>query len=290
MTKKSGIKIILCAGISVRSGTNYIGSIFSEIPTIDSLPKDNSKGEFPFFMDKTINSYDEWIANFNKTFFSDQLVSDKDFAPCFSNAFVEYLKNNFDLNSKVLFVKNPSLYNVERFYDFFPEGKLLILTRSAPDLIASSLKGSILIRKSQSLWKKVKAKIKYYSGYNMIVYCKAYNKHAEQLFFLRKKLNGNFLELKYEDVVNQPKEKIEEILKYCEIPFNDEIIEKAINAKVVGSSFFGSKKHSQNWQKMEKTDDFKSVGRYESWGFFNRFVFNRITKKHNERVGYNNSL
>lgn len=284
------MKIILCAGISVRSGTNYIGSIFSEIPGVDSLPVDNSKGEFPFFMNQTIHSYDGWIANFNKTFFSDKLVSAEDFSPYFSKAFTDYLKDNFNVKNQVLFVKNPSLYNIERFYDFFPEGKLLLLTRSAPDLIASSLKGSILIRKSQSPWKKIKARIKYYSGYNTIVYCKAYNKHAEQLFFLREALKDNFLELKYEDVVNDSHTKIKEILKYCDIPFNEEIIENAVNAKVVGSSFLGSKKHSQNWKKMEKPKDFKSVGRYENWGFFNRFIFNVITRKHNTKVGYNHSL
>lgn len=284
------MKIILCAGISVRSGTNYIGSVFSEIPSVDSLPKDNSKGEFPFFMNQTINSYDDWVTNFNKTFFSEKLLSSNDFAPYFSKSFLDYLKDNFHLQNKVLFVKNPSLYNIERFYDFFPEGKLLILTRSAPDLIASSLKGSILIRKSQSTLKKIKAKIKYYSGYNMIVYCKAYNKHAEQLFFLRNNLKNNFLELKYEDVIDKPHEKIKEILKYCDISFNDEVIEQAVNAKVVGSSFLGSKKYSQNWGKLEKPKDFKSVGRYENWGYFNRFVFNRITRKHNKKVGYNHSL
>lgn len=284
------MKIILCAGISVRSGTNYIGSIFSEIPDVESLPVNNSKGEFPFFMNQTINSYDQWVINFNKTFFSDQLVSANEFAPYFSNAFSEYLKDNFNLKDNFLFVKNPSLYNIERFYDFFPEGKLLILTRSAPDLIASSLKGSILIRKSQSVLKKLKAKIKYYSGYNMIVYCKAYNKHAEQLFFLRQELKNNFLELKYEDIIDKPNEKIKEILNYCDISFNEEIIEKAVNAKVVGSSFLGSKKYSQDWGKLEKPKDFKSVGRYEKWGYFNRFVFNRITREHNKKVGYNHSL
>ena len=284
------MNIILCAGISVRSGTNYIGSVFSEINTVDSLPKNTSKGEFPFFPDKTYKHYKKWIENFQSTFFVKPNIDEKSFAPYFAEAFKNYLKNEYDLNQNNLFLKCPSLYNLERFYDFFPDGKLIILTRSAPDLIASSLKASLLIRKSQPLKKKIKSRIKYHTGYNMYQYSKAYVKHTNQLLKLRKELKGRYLEVKYEDIVESPEENIKQMLEYASVDYSEEELQNAINAKVVGSSYYGSKKNTQNWGKLDKTKDFKSIGRYESWNFFNRFIFNQIAKESNSKVGYNHSL
>ena len=142
-------KVIFCAGISVRSGTNFIGSIFSEIESVDSLPKNTTKGEFPFFSNKTFNHYKSWVKGFQSTFFAIPNIDEKRLSPYFADGFLNYLTKEYDLQNEYLFFKNPSLYNVQYFYDFFPEGKLLIITRSAHDLIASSLKASSLIRKSK---------------------------------------------------------------------------------------------------------------------------------------------
>ena len=284
------MNIILCAGISVRSGTNYLGSIFSEISSIDSLPKNTSKGEFPFFPDKTFLHYLKWIKAFQSSFFAKPNIDEKSFAPYFANAFKAYLKQEFDLNNNTLFLKNPSLYNLERFYDFFPDAKLIIITRSAPDLIASSLKASLLVRRSQPLKKKIKAMIKYYSGYNMYEYSKVYVKHTHQLLKLRKELKGKFLEIKYEDIVEFPDRNIRLILEYANLDYSEEELQNAINAKVVGSSYYGSNKNKQNWGKLEKTKDFKSIGRYDSWNFLNRFIYNQIARKSNSKVGYKHHL
>ncbi|TQD33826.1 sulfotransferase [Haloflavibacter putidus] len=284
------MNIIFCAGISVRTGTNYMGSIFSEIPEVASVPKNYSKGEFPFFRKQVIQNYDSWIKGFNRRMFAQPPLNKKKFASFYGESFLNYLKAEYEIKEKTIFVKDPGLYNIERFYDYFPKGKLIILTRSAPDLIASSLKASLQIRKSQSKKKKISAKIKYYSGYNMYTYAKAYKKHATHLRFLREQLKGGFLEVKYENLVNEPNKYICEILDYCEVPYNNEIIQNTVNAKVVGSSYFGSKKHSQEWGALEKTSDFKPVGRYKSWGWFNRFIYNRIAKKSNEFVGYSHNL
>ena len=284
------MNIILCAGISVRSGTNYIGSIFSEISSVDSLPKNTSKGEFPFFPDKTFHHYLRWIKGFQSSFFAKPNVNEKSFAPYFANAFKEYLIQEYNLKNDLLFVKVPSLYNLERFYDFFPDAKLIILTRSAPDLIASSLKASLLIRKSQSLKKKIKSRIKYHTGYNMYQYSRAYAEHTNQLLKLRKELKGRYLEVKYEDIVESPEKNIKQMLEYANVLYTKEELQNAINAKVVGSSYYGSKKNTQNWGKLDKTNDFKSIGRYESWNFINRFIFNQIARECNSKVGYNHSL
>lgn len=284
------MNVILCAGISVRSGTNYVGSIFSEISAVNSLPNTTSKGEFPFFPDRTYQFYKEWVKGFQSTFFAYPNIDEAKMAPYFAKGFVDYLQNEYDLNEKSVFLKNPSLYNLERFYDFFPNGKLIILTRSAPDLIASSLKASTLIRNSKSNFSKLKSKLKFYSGYNMYSFSKAYVKHANQLLKLRKELEGNFLEVKYEDIVAEPEKLIRTILEYAEVDYTELELENAVNAKVVGSSYFGRKKHIQNWGKLEKTEEFKSIGRYKNWSFFNRLVYNKIASKSNFIIGYNHKL
>lgn len=284
------MKIIFCAGISVRTGTNYMGSIFSEIPEVSSMPKNYSKGEFPFFRKPLVENYDNWVSNFNEKMFARPAVNGASLSKFVGESFLNYIGTEYSIETKNIFVKDPNLYNVERFYDFFPRGKLIILTRSAPDLIASSLKASLQIRKSQSWQKKIKSRIKYYSGYNMFTYAKAYNRHPAQLDFLRKELNGRFYEIKYEDLVNEPYKFIPEILDYCEIDYDEDVIEKAVNAKVVGSSYFGAKKESQNWGTMEKTNKFNPIGRYESWGWFNKLIYSRMASQSNKRVGYDHKL
>jgi hypothetical protein len=284
------MNVILCAGISVRSGTNYMGSIFSELGSVDSVPNTTSKGEFPFFPDRTFKHYEAWVKGFQSTFFASPNISAEKFAPYFANGFVNYLQDEYNLKTNSVFLKNPSLYNLENFNDFFPNGKLIILTRSAPDLIASSLKASTLIRHSKSNFSRFKSKFKFHSGYNMYSFSKAYVNHANQLLKLRKELKGEFLEVKYEDIVANPEKSIKKILEYTDVVYSEAELQNAVNAKVVGSSYFGRKKHVQNWGKLEKTSEFKSVGRYQEWGWFNRWVYNKIASKSNSLVGYTHKL
>ena len=115
-------------------------------------------------------------------------------------------------------------------------------------------------------------------------------KPERALLKLRKELKGRYLEVKYEDIVESPEENIKQMLEYASVDYSEEELQNAINAKVVESSYYGSKKNTQNWGKLDKTKDFKSIGRYESWNFFNRFIFNQIVKESNSKVGYNHSL
>lgn len=284
------MRIILCVGLTVRSGTNYLGSLFSEVSSVSSVPTVQSHSEFPFFRDQIINGYDNWVMHFNRQMFSFHPLNRDKMASFYGKMFLDYLKVEYGIEKDIVFVKDPSLYNVERFYEFFPNGKLIILTRCAPDLIASSLKASLQIRDSQSILKKIKARLKYYSGYNMVSYSKAYNEHAKQLHFLRHALKGNFIEVKYEDLVERPSDKFGEILTYCDIEFDETLVKKVNEAKVIGSSYFGAKKYSQNWEKLNKTKNFNPIGRYESWGFFNRFIYNRIANNSNRKVGYDHQI
>ncbi|WP_178984757.1 sulfotransferase [Winogradskyella helgolandensis] len=284
------MRIILCVGISVRSGTNYIGSIFSEVPNVSSIPKENSKGEFPFFRDEVYGQYNAWFDEFNRNMFAGKTLRSKEMSSYFGECFLKYLKNEYKITDEIIFVKDPSLYNVDSFFDFFPKGKLIILTRCAPDLISSSLKGSLLTRNSYSLKKKILARLKYITGYNMISYSKAYSKHVQQLHKLRKKLKGQFIEVKYEDIVKNPELKIPELFSYCDIDCNEELIDRAINAKVVGSSYFGAGKQIQNWEKLDKDKSFNPLNRYVSWGWFNRYLYNKYANESNKSLGYKHEI
>lgn len=284
------MRIILCVGISVRSGTNYMGSIFSEVPNVSSIPKENSKGEFPFFRDEVYGRYKDWIDVFNKKMFAEKTLKHKEMSAYFGNYFLDYLKDEYDITDQTVFVKDPGLNNIQRFFDFFPDGKLLILTRCAPDLIASSLKGSLLTRKSYSIKKKILARLKYITGYNMRSYAIAYSEQTHKLNKLREELKGRFLEVKYEDIVKNPEVKISEIFSYCDIDYNKELIDRAINAKVVGSSYFGADKHIQNWGKLDKDKSFNPIGRYKSWGWFNRYLYNKYADKSNKSLGYKHKI
>lgn len=284
------MRIILCVGISVRSGTNYMGSIFSEVPNVSSIPKENSKGEFPFFRDEVYRQYNAWFDEFNRNMFAGKTLKRNEMSPYFGECFLKYIKNEYKITDDIIFVKDPGLNNVERFFDFFPDGKLLILTRCAPDLIASSLKGSLLTRNSYSLKKKILARLKYITGYNMMSYAKAYTKQAQKLHKLRTKLKGRFLEVKYEDIVKHPEVKIPELFSYCDVDYNKEIINRAINAKVVGSSYFGAGKQIQNWGKLDKDKSFNPIGRYASWGWFNRYLYNKYASDSNKSLGYRQEI
>jgi c-di-GMP-related signal transduction protein len=124
----------------------------------------------------------------------------------------------------------------------------------------------------------------------MYVFSKAYVKHTEQLLKIRNDFKDKFIEVKYEDIIANPKDEIKEILDYCEIVYSEIEFQNAVNAKVVGSSFFGSNQHIQNWGKLNKTEDFNSVGRYKSWNWFNKLVFNIVASKSNNLAGYNHKL
>ncbi len=280
------MKIILCAGISVRSGTNYMASIFSDIQGIESIPPEASNGEFGFFRPKRFKALQQSFDDFNKSMCTKNNLKEGLFRETTGQSFIELLKKNYNISSDTIFVKDPKFYNIETFFDFFPEGKLILLTRDARDQLSSSFKSALLVRKSQPLIKKVKAYVRQHSGYNMVVYSRAYIRHAQQLELLRKELKGKFVEVKYEDLVVNPQETISAVFKHCDVPFDNDVLAKAMNAKVVGSSFYGAKTSTPNWKPMDKNKEFNPIGRHKKWGLYNRIVYRLLTKKANQSVGY----
>ena len=281
--------MIFCAGITVRSGTNFLGSIFSKHPDISSVPKNMSKGEFPFFRSRIHDPRNQILDDFNRYFFAQPRIDEKSYFKGFGCFWKKMIIDYYKIDKPYFFVKDPNIFNIEHFYNFFPDGKLIIIVRDGRDIVHSMLKVSLLIRKSQSWLKKLKARIKYYTGISRIQFSRNYKYQVDQILLLNelKKNSGfDFYLLKFEDIVLHPENTIKKLFKYLEIPISDEIISNMIAAEVVGSSFFKSSKNSPKWSPVKKSGGFNPIGRWKTWNWLQRTVFYFYSKDALKRLNY----
>lgn len=197
------------------------------------------------------------------------------------------------VNTPFIFLKDPNIYNLKDFYDWFPNGKIFFLIRDGRDLVESSLKATLLVRKSQSKRKKIKSFLKYWSGKALIDYSKAYTRHYSELhstisFFETNQLP--YLLLKYEELFLDPINQLDRLFKYLEIELPDEVLKKMCHTEIVGSSFFRELSDRQNWTPQKSDASFKPIGRWQSWPLIKKLVFKRYAGEALVKAGYEKDL
>lgn len=128
-----------------------------------------------------------------------------------------FLKNNIDefmaINKKHFFVED-NTWNIlfaKELFELMPESKMLHVIRDPRDVIASFM---------EQTWCP--------DDFNAAL--KMYKSIISRWFNVENSLPHNFYKLiKLEDLVINPKAKIEEICYFCEMPFNDKLLSIELN-------------------------------------------------------------
>ena len=145
-------------GARVRSGSNYLGSIMGCNPHIQLVPPGMTMFEFPL-----IDDMDAWEGAFaaflNKYKGKKEGFDFRRFSPHLGDAWLTYLIEMFSLQPGHTFIKWSSVRNIEKFFDVFPESKLILLVRDGRENAASSVKATLATRHHKGLVQKLKTKL-----------------------------------------------------------------------------------------------------------------------------------
>ena len=172
---------------------------------------------------------------------------------------------------KRLLAKTPGAYNSDKFFHLFPDAKLLILVRDGRDAVESAVRS--WPNRSYEYWTK------------------QWTRGARSILSLvqgdRADLRGKSWELvKYEDLVERPEETVRDLLNFLGInPINFDW-SRLDRLPVHGSSQYPDENGQVTGRKLEKSENFKPVGRWQYWGWLRKRMFKKIAGKELISLGY----
>jgi Sulfotransferase family len=281
-------------GARVRSGSNYLGSIMGCNPHIQLVPPGKTMYEFPL-----IHDLGAWKGAF-ATFVNRYKGKPEDFeffrfSPHLGNAWLTYLIETFSLQPGHIFIKWSSVRNIDKFFDVFPESKLILLVRDGRDNVASSVKAALAKRHHKGLVQKLRTWLSHLLKRDFRAAAEDWSSAVRKITQVDEELRkspaaSRYLLLRYEDVFQRPREMGARIFEFMGVPYDDAILDAVENADVVGSSFFSARgqedANKPNWRATPRTEAFQPLGRWKKWSAFEKKLFHRIAGKQLFAMGY----
>lgn len=272
-------KIIILLGQRVRTGTNFVGSTLSVHPDVVMLPPNASLGEFNLFSDRSIS--ETVFSKVSKKSFGLNISNNEEplFLKHYGDLWIGFLTKRFNIpKDKTIFIKSPSIDNVDLWKAAFPDSKIAIICRDGRDNVISSVKASNDRRSWHTVFINIKKKLNFLSGRSFVNHAKQWTKTAFKILEAHK--NENLKVFKYEDL-NSSKEGLLELLAYYDLKTNPIILQDCLNAPVVGSSFGYNNEGitKPNWNPDFDKSKFIFVNKWKKWGRLKKFVFKQISGK-----------
>ncbi len=144
--------------------------------------------------------------------------------------------------------KTPSVKHVDRFFDFFPRAKLIILVRDGRSVVQSAMEtfGWDFDRAARG-WAEAANDIR---------------RFEEQ----QPQEEAGYLIVRYEDLVPNPEAGLIAILRFLDLDETRYDFDAAVRLPVRGSSvYFGRDHRSVHWEPVDKGDDFDPRERWRFW-------------------------
>ncbi len=281
-------------GARVRSGSNYLGSIMGCNPHIQLIPPGKTMYEFPLIED--LGAWKAAFAAFvNKYKGKPEDFEFVRFSPHLGNAWLRYLIETFSLQPGHIFIKWSSVRNIDRFFDVFPEAKLILLVRDGRDNVASSVKATLATRHHKSLVQKLRTKLSHLLMRDFRAAAEDWSSAVRKIMQVDEELRktpaaSRYLLLRYEDVFQRPREMGARIFEFMGVPYDEAVLDAVENADVVGSSFYSARGKEDadkpNWQATPRTEAFQPLGRWKKWSASQKKIFDRIAGKQLLAMGY----
>jgi Sulfotransferase family len=285
-------------GVRIRSGTNYLGQVMSCNPHVQLVPPKKTTDEFPLLRD--LDSWERAFSSFVSNFTGPKDVFQfRKFLPYLGSAWLNYVVDTFELQPGHVFIKDPSVKHIDRFFDLFPEAKLLLLLRDGRDNVASTVKAGLAVRAHTTTVAKAKTRLKHFLRRDFASAARDWAEAVTRIErfdeqFRDTPLASRYMIIRYEDVFRNPRPMAERIFAFMEVPWDDRILEAVENADVVGSSFYSASGQEDarkpNWKATPKTEAFQPTGRWKRWGAAEKALFKRIAGPQLIRMGYEENL
>lgn len=269
------MKIIILLGQRVRSGTYFIGVTLHQHPDVVCIPPNTSAGEMNLFKDDFIKSH--IYKNMTRSFGLGLSQEDfPKFIKLYGELWLNFLCEKHEIpKNKIIFIKSPDIDQVVLWRMAFPDSQIALLCRDGRDNVISSIKASNDKRRWHSSLLSTKKRINYFSGRYFINHTKDWKRTAR--IYLDTDENTQLKKFRYEDI-NESITGIENLLKFYNLRIDQEIINKCLQAPVVGSSFGVNKKRmiKPNWKPDFDKEKFIFSGKWHKWNFIQKYLFKII--------------
>lgn len=283
---------IFLFGMSVRSGTNFSGKIFSKHPDVEVIPQNQTTREFPLL--NVIDKFKTGFETFAKMYTDNNGNKDhytwSNYGSYFGNSILKYIEDHLieDKSKKKYFIKDPYVINLTHFRTVFPKSKLILLVRDGRDIVESSEKAYLIKKTSQSKLNRLKRYIFHYTGREFRRNVKAWKQNAKIIHdYLQTAEGESALLIRYEDLHSEIESVYRELFAHCDLSF-DNVLYKDV--EVMGSSFSDQisdkGKNKVDWNPIKKTDAFKPVGRWHDWPKWKVRYFNKVAGDYLAIFGY----
>jgi Sulfotransferase family len=294
----SGYQFTFLHGSRVRSGSNYIGKIMGCNPNVQLIPPGKTTDELPLL--NNIEAWERAFTDFQNKFKGDRsLYEFRGFLRYLGAAWQRYLIDRFDLKPGPVFLKSSNVKHIDRFFDMFPDAKLILLFRDGRDNVASTVKAGLAERQHHSFRQKLKPRLSHLVLRDFASAARDWSKSVNKILRFDEQhrtseLASRYLILRYEDVYKEPGPMAERIFAFMEAPCDRDILMAVEGADVVGSSFYGKSGKEDavkpNWTPTKKTEAFQPVGRWKAWNAIKKNMFKRIAGNDLVRMGYEKDL
>ncbi len=289
-----GYHVTFLHGARVRSGSNYLGKVMSCNPHIQQVPPGRTMYEFPLMSD--LGAWASAFSTFlHKYTGAKEHFEFRRFSPHLGNAWLTYLIETFSLQPGHIFIKNSNVRNIDKFFDVFPESKLILLVRDGRDNVASFVKASLATRHNKGLLAKVRMRLSHLLMRDFRSAARDWSAAVRRIVefdeeFKKSPRASRYLLLRYEDVFQRPREMGARIFEFMGVPFDEAVLDAVENADVVGSSFFSPRGQEDadkpNWRATPRTEAFQPLGRWKKWSSSQKKIFDRIAGKQLFSMGY----
>lgn len=185
-------------------------------------------------------------------------------------ALLRVLYSQIDFNKRLL-TKTPNASNVDKFFQLFPQAKLLILVRDGRDVVESAL----------ATWSYEPFEhwiTRWADGARSIL--EFMRGHAGDL-------RGSSWELvRYEDLLNKPQQVVDQLATFLQVERRCFDWHQIEHLPIRGSSQNRDGAGGVDWTPVEKFNGFKPLRRWSGWGWRQKRQFKKLAGRELTELGY----
>jgi hypothetical protein len=259
-------------GIMMRSGTNFLADILQIMDPQLRMPRvldeDFLLVHSDLLVDYTCRMHQRWA---KLPWVSNPAALQGTLLRELGDGLIRVLREDIEPGKRLL-AKTPSAINVDKFFDLFPDARLLILTRDGRDAVASAL--STFDYAPFDWWVHEWA-----NGARSIL---------DLMSGPARSYRGSTWEIvRYEDLLRKrPHEVLHPVARVLGVPCSGIEWPRICELPVRGSSQSLNDKGRLDWSGGGKVAEFNPIGRWSSWNWRQRRQFNRIAGRELAALGY----
>lgn len=256
---------IFVLGITPRSGTNFLHRLLCQHPDVGSFTQTAAKEDFLVHHAHHLQEYIQKVA-WQWAHWGDESDLAASLTKSLGKGIQHFLASHVE--KRFIALKTPSVRGIGRFFDLFPKAYLIVIVRDGRSVVASGMSGFDWdFEAATRHWAKAARTILQFREQSLYP--------SERCRIVR-----------YEDLNENTLEEYGSLLDFLGLQSDALDVEDAIDLPIYGSSFASKSKGRVSWQPVEKTRDFSSSQRWETWDEKRHERFNWLAGEELEALGY----